>query len=120
MHVGDGDARELLELLHGRNGDDLLAVVAHPQGDRGAPVAVARDGPIARVLEPVGKALLLNKLGNPTRCQIPWIKRGAIKNMWKKKRTEIDQEIGEKGHEKYKRSQRSVAISTIKCTYQRD
>lgn len=43
----------------------LFQILADPQGDGGAPVAVARDGPVASVLQPVPKALLPHEIRNP-------------------------------------------------------
>lgn len=41
----------------------LLPIVGDPHWDRGAPEAVARNGPVACVGNPVVEALLLDKIG---------------------------------------------------------
>lgn len=43
----------------------LLEVVADPQGDRGAPVAVPGNGPVSRIPQPVPKTLFPHKFWNP-------------------------------------------------------
>ena len=58
-------ARQLVELFNGADADDLLPVRRVPDGEGRAPEAVARDGPVARALEPVMEALLLHKGGDP-------------------------------------------------------
>ena len=42
-----------------------LSVVREPHWDWRPPESVARDGPVARVLEPVVEALLLDEGGDP-------------------------------------------------------
>ena len=64
------DSRPLLELLDAAHDLDLLSVVADPNGQRRAPVAVATHGPVARVGQPVVEALLLHELGNPVRLSV--------------------------------------------------
>ena len=54
-----------LELVDRADHHHLLAVVAHPHRDGSAPEAVAGDGPIARVEEPVVEALLLDVRRHP-------------------------------------------------------
>lgn len=65
MEVGDFDARKLEEVVDRLDADNLLSVIADPERDRGAPVAVAGDGPVAGIAEPVAKAVVLDKLGDP-------------------------------------------------------
>ena len=62
-------ATKLLELLNAANADDFLAVIADPQRKGCAPETISRDGPIRRVLDPVGKSLLLDERRNPVRSR---------------------------------------------------
>ena len=43
----------------------VLAVVRHPDGQRGAPVALAADGPVDIVGQPVAEAAVLDVVGHP-------------------------------------------------------
>ena len=71
VYVGDAlDAAELFEFGNGADAHDLLIVVGDPQRNRVAPVTVARYGPVARVRQPVGEALLLGELGHPVRLRV--------------------------------------------------
>mmetsp|Transcript_11764 Transcript_11764/g.30959 ORF Transcript_11764/g.30959 Transcript_11764/m.30959 type:complete len:724 (-) Transcript_11764:1012-3183(-) len=70
VQVGDLLTRKLLELFDGPNHLELLAVIRDPHRDGGAPEAVARDGPIARILEPIAEALLLDEVGHPVRLVV--------------------------------------------------
>mmetsp|Transcript_6291 Transcript_6291/g.12437 ORF Transcript_6291/g.12437 Transcript_6291/m.12437 type:complete len:589 (+) Transcript_6291:533-2299(+) len=65
VQVRDRHPRELSELSDAAHAHDLLPVVAPPDGEGGAPEAVAGDGPVACVLEPVVKPLLLHKRRHP-------------------------------------------------------
>lgn len=70
MDVGDVCAAgELLELVDRPDAHDLLEIVARPNRDRRAPVAVAAHGPVARVPQPVGEPLGLDELGHPATIQ---------------------------------------------------
>ena len=60
---------KLLELFNAANADDFLAVIADPQRKGCAPKTISRDSPIRRVLDPVGKSLLLNERRNPMRSR---------------------------------------------------
>jgi hypothetical protein len=53
MQVIRSGAGELVQLLDGANSDDLLHVVADPEGDRRAPESVPTDGPVLGVSQPV-------------------------------------------------------------------
>eukprot|EP00162_Nutomonas_longa_P014983 comp22153_c0_seq2/m.51930 comp22153_c0_seq2/g.51930 ORF comp22153_c0_seq2/g.51930 comp22153_c0_seq2/m.51930 type:complete len:401 (+) comp22153_c0_seq2:2102-3304(+) len=70
VQVGDLGARELFELSDTGDADDLFAVVGDPERERGSPEAVAGDGPVASVAEPVCKALLLDKVRDPVGLQV--------------------------------------------------
>mmetsp|Transcript_41508 Transcript_41508/g.130922 ORF Transcript_41508/g.130922 Transcript_41508/m.130922 type:complete len:397 (-) Transcript_41508:157-1347(-) len=70
VQVAHHHAREPLKLLLGADDDDLLAVVRDPHRDRRPPEAVARDGPVARVLEPVLEALLTYVARHPVRLLV--------------------------------------------------
>ena len=59
------DARQFLQFLDGSDTDELLAVVRHPNGNGGAPVAVAAHRPVSSVAEPVTEAFLFDEIGNP-------------------------------------------------------
>lgn len=48
--------RQRLKLLNGANDDNLLPVVATPDGDWGAPKTSAGDGPISCIPKPIVKA----------------------------------------------------------------
>ena len=65
VQVGHGLTRQLCELRRRRHAHPLAAVRALPQRDGRAPEAVAADGPIARLFEPIAKALLTHGLGHP-------------------------------------------------------
>ncbi|EPY28156.1 hypothetical protein STCU_05273 [Strigomonas culicis] len=71
VDVGDAlHARQLLQLRHAADDDHLLPVLAVPDGQRRAPVAVARHVPVAGVGEPVGEAARLHELGHPVRLVV--------------------------------------------------
>ena len=59
------DVSDAQQLLDGADADRLDAVVRHPDGNGRAPVAAAAEGPVARVAQPVGEALLLDVLRHP-------------------------------------------------------
>ncbi len=65
VQVRDLLSREALQLLNRSDTDNLLHIVRDPEGNRGAPVSIARDGPVTGVAKPVGEALLLDEVGNP-------------------------------------------------------
>ena len=65
VQIGEADARQPVQLLDGADADRLDAVVRHPDGNGRAPVAAAAEGPVARVAQPVGEALLLDVLRHP-------------------------------------------------------
>ncbi len=65
VQIGDLLSREALQLLNRSDADNLLHVVRDPEGDRGAPVSIARDGPVTGVAKPVGETLLLDEVGDP-------------------------------------------------------
>ncbi len=65
VHAGEvapGKLRELLGRAHARV---VLAVVASPDGNRRAPVTVARERPVDVVLEPVAETAVLDVFGVP-------------------------------------------------------
>ena len=61
-HLHHGVVAQRLERPDGR---DLLAVVAAPERQRRAPVALAADGPVDVALEPAAEAAVLDVLGVP-------------------------------------------------------
>ena len=66
VEVRDLLAGEGLELGGGADADHVGGVVVvDPDGEAGAPEAVARDVPVARLAEPVAEALLADVLGHP-------------------------------------------------------
>ena len=70
-------ARKLLELSDTTDADDLFAIVADPDGDRVAPVPVAREAPIACIFEPVMEALLLDETGDPA-CRLVQLDKALL------------------------------------------
>ena len=65
MQIVDADAGQLGELIDAADTNNLGHVLGGPDGDGSAPEAVARDGPIARVDEPVVETSLLDLVGDP-------------------------------------------------------
>ncbi len=65
VEVGDFPAGELFEFGDGADADHVLAVLGDPDGDAGAPEAVAGDVPVLGFLEPVAEALFADGLGDP-------------------------------------------------------
>ena len=62
--IGEVGAREVVQL--GQRADRVrVAVLAAPHRQRRAPVALARQGPVDVVLEPVAEAAVLDVLGIP-------------------------------------------------------
>lgn len=56
---------EALKFFNTADADNLLTIVTDPDGNRVAPVPVAREAPIASILEPVVETPLLDEAGDP-------------------------------------------------------
>ena len=71
VEVGDLHAGELFEFGDGADADHVLRIVdVDPDGEAGAPEAVAGDVPVFRFREPVGETLVTDVLRRPGRLQI--------------------------------------------------
>ena len=70
MHVSDLDFGPPLQLRLGSQTILMLARGTDPDGNGCAPKAIARHGPVLRLRQPVGKALVPNGLGHPANAAV--------------------------------------------------
>jgi hypothetical protein len=67
VQIGDASlTRELFELSDRGDANDLLHVVADPQGDRGTPVSISGYVPITGVLQPRSESVFTNVRRDPS------------------------------------------------------
>lgn len=65
MEISDFDTRELLQFRNGPNADHFIPIFRHPYRNRSAPVSISANCPVPGVPQPVAKAFLFYKIGNP-------------------------------------------------------
>jgi len=74
-----GNPTQFLQFFNGPNTNNFFQIITDPQWNRRTPISIARDGPVTRIRQPVGKTLLLNKVRHPSCMRI--ILKQAIGNM---------------------------------------